>query len=75
MHDAGGGWLLMPFLGKIGQGAVRNRVSAERTIAFAIHYRREIYVIEMLELDIANAYYRRVLSDKYLLAPNHRAAK
>jgi hypothetical protein len=49
---------------------LRNHVSAELTTTCASHYTREIDLIEMLDPDIANAYYRRATGEKYLLTPN-----
>jgi NADPH:quinone reductase len=68
-----GGWLLMPFLEKLGtEGYIRlrDRVLAELTTTFASHYTREIDLAEMLQPEVAAAYYRRATSEKYLLTPN-----
>ena len=49
-----GGWLLFPFLQKIGPEAVqrlRARVAAELKTTFASHYTREISLAEALQPD------------------------
>jgi NADPH:quinone reductase-like Zn-dependent oxidoreductase len=67
-----GGWLLTPFLQKIGpvEGqALRERVAAEIKTTFASHYTRVISLAEALNLDVLAAYNRRATGEKYLIAP------
>ncbi len=67
-----GGWLLTPFLGRIGRegGArLRQRVAAELKTTFASHYVREISLAETLKPEIIAAYNRRATGEKYLINP------
>jgi len=67
-----GGWLLTPFLGKIGQegsARLRQRVAAELKTTFASHYVREISLAETLKPEIIAAYNRRATGEKYLINP------
>ena len=57
-----GGWLLTPFLQKIGPvaaQALRQRVAAELTTTFKSHYAREISLSEALDPDVIAEYGRR----------------
>jgi NADPH:quinone reductase-like Zn-dependent oxidoreductase len=68
-----GGWLLTPFLMKIGaEGAakLRARVVAELKTTFASHYSQVISLQEALRPDIAQAYNKRATGEKYLINPN-----
>ncbi|MGL4543349.1 MAG: zinc-binding dehydrogenase, partial [Polymorphobacter sp.] len=67
-----GGWLLTPFLIKIGPDAqrLRDRVMAELTTTFASHYTAEIPLAGMLDLATIAAYNRRATGEKYLVTPN-----
>jgi NADPH:quinone reductase-like Zn-dependent oxidoreductase len=68
-----GGWLLTPFLMKIGpmEGQkLRDRVAAELKTTFASHYTRTISLAETLQPDIIAAYNRRATGEKYLINPN-----
>jgi NADPH:quinone reductase-like Zn-dependent oxidoreductase len=68
-----GGWLLTPFLMKIGptEGQkLRERVAAELKTTFASHYTRTISLAETLQPDIIAAYNRRATGEKYLINPN-----
>jgi len=68
-----GGWLLTPFLQKIGPAegqALRERVAREITTTFASHYDRVISLREALDLEIIAAYNRRATGQKYLINPN-----
>jgi NADPH2:quinone reductase len=72
-----GGWLLMPFLQKIGPEAaqqLRLRVVAELKTTFASHYTREVSLAEALHLDAIAAYGRRATGEKYLINPNKGVA-
>jgi NADPH:quinone reductase-like Zn-dependent oxidoreductase len=66
------GWLLTPFLQKIGMADVnrlRQRVVAELTTTFASHYTKEISLREALSLDMVTAYNKRATGEKYLINP------
>jgi len=68
-----GGWLLTPFLMKIGPAEgqkLRERVAAELKTTFASHYTRTISLAETLQPDIIAAYNRRATGEKYLINPN-----
>lgn len=68
-----GGWLLTPFLMKIGQAEVqklRQRVADEIRTTFASHYTRTISLVEALQPDVINAYNRRATGEKFLINPN-----
>jgi NADPH2:quinone reductase len=66
------GWLLTPFLQKIGMADVnrlRQRVVSELTTTFASHYTKEISLREVPTLAAAQAYNRRATGEKYLINP------
>jgi NADPH2:quinone reductase len=68
-----GGWLLTPFLQKIGMKAVqalRERVVAELKTTFASHYTKEISLSEVLQLDNIRVYSKFGTGEKYLVNPN-----
>jgi hypothetical protein len=68
-----GGWLLFPFLMKIGaaDGArLRQRVVDELKTTFASHYTKVVSLQEALQLDNLAAYGRRATGEKYLINPN-----
>ena len=68
-----GGWLLTPFLMKVGpQEAqrLRQKVADEITTTFASHYSRTISLTEALNLENIVAYSRRATGEKYLINPN-----
>ncbi|MET0350530.1 MAG: zinc-binding dehydrogenase, partial [Rhizobacter sp.] len=68
-----GGWLLTPFLQKIGSeaaGALRARVAAELKTTFKSHYSREITLAETLQPDVIRAYGQRATGEKFLITPN-----
>jgi NADPH2:quinone reductase len=72
-----GGWLLWPFLQKIGAAAaqkLRERVVAELKTTFASHYTREVSLAEALRLDEIAVYGKRTTGAKYLINPNKGAA-
>ena len=67
-----GGWLLTPFLMKIGpvEGQkLRDRVVAELKTTFASHYTRELSLAEVLDLDVIAAYNRKATGEKFLITP------
>jgi len=68
-----GGWLLTPFLMKIGPEAaqkLRERVAAELKTTFASHYSHEVSLAEALNPEIIAAYNRRATGEKYLINPS-----
>jgi NADPH:quinone reductase len=68
-----GGWLLWPFLQKIGPAAaqkLRERVVAELKTTFASHYTKVVSLAEALHLEEISVYGRRATGTKYLLNPN-----
>src|SRR6202165_5800497 len=68
-----GGWLLFPFLMKIGQaeGAkLRARVVAELKTTFASHYTQVVSLQEALQLNHIAIYGKRATGEKYLINPN-----
>jgi NADPH:quinone reductase len=68
-----GGWLLFPFLEKIGADAalrLRQRVIAELKTTFASHYSREISLEEALHPEAIAVYGQRVTGTKYLINPS-----
>jgi NADPH:quinone reductase len=67
-----GGWLLTPFLGKLGlEGTVRlrERVVAELTTTFASHYTDEVSLAGALRLDAIKTYTRQATGQKFLIRP------
>jgi NADPH2:quinone reductase len=67
-----GGWLLPPFLAKIGQDAaqqLRERVAREIKTTFASHYTREVSLTEALSLDAIAEYGKQATGEKYLINP------
>jgi len=67
-----GGWLLPPFLARIGADAaqrLRERVAAEITTTFASRYTREVSLAEALTLDAIGEYGRQATGAKYLVTP------
>ena len=68
-----GGWLLPPFLAKIGAeaaDALRARVAREVKTTFASHYAGEISLDEALTLEALMKYGRMATGEKYLITPN-----
>src|SRR3954447_5993402 len=68
-----GGWLLFPFLQKIGpaDGAkLRARVVAELKTTFASHYTKVVSLQEALQLENIAVYGKRATGTKYLINPN-----
>ena len=67
-----GGWLLPPFLKRIGpesaQG-LRERVAAEIRTTFASHYTQEVSLAEALQVDSIADYGRQATGEKYLVNP------
>jgi len=68
-----GGWLLTPFLQKIGFDAaqqLRERVAAEIKTTFASSYTRVVSLAEALQLDAISVYGKQATGEKYLINPN-----
>jgi len=67
-----GGWLLMPFLQKVGPEVaqkLRQRVAAELKTTFASHYSQTISLTEALQLDKLAEYAKTSTGAKYLIDP------
>jgi NADPH:quinone reductase-like Zn-dependent oxidoreductase len=68
-----GGWLLLPFLMKIGAAEgqrLRQRVVDELKTTFASHYTQVVSLQEALQLDHIAVYGKRATGEKYLINPN-----
>jgi len=68
-----GGWLLTPFLQKIGrpdQVRLRERVVNNLKTTFASHYTKTVSLAEALQLDNVRAYAKRATGEKFLITPN-----
>jgi NADPH2:quinone reductase len=68
-----GGWLLFPFLQRIGAEAaqaLRQRVADELKTTFASHYSKEISLVQALQPAEIAVYGQRATGTKYLLNPN-----
>jgi NADPH2:quinone reductase len=70
-----GGWLLTPFLQKIGTEdfqRLRQRVLAGLKTTFASSYTKEVSLTEALRLDFLSQYARQATGEKYLITPNRQ---
>ena len=68
-----GGWLLFPFLQKVGPAEaqkLRERVAAELKTTFASHYTQVVSLQEALQLSNIAAYGKRATGEKFLINPN-----
>jgi NADPH:quinone reductase-like Zn-dependent oxidoreductase len=68
-----GGWLLFPFLQKIGMAdglKLRARVASELKTTFASHYTRVVSLQEALQLQNIAVYAKRATGEKFLINPN-----
>jgi NADPH:quinone reductase len=68
-----GGWLLTPYIEKIGPLAfqeMKERVAREIKTTFASHYSRVISLAEALQPDVIAAYSKRATGQKFLINPN-----
>jgi NADPH:quinone reductase-like Zn-dependent oxidoreductase len=68
-----GGWLLFPFLQKIGAAdaaRLRARVVAELKTTFASHYTQVVSLQEALQLSNIAVYNKRATGEKFLINPN-----
>ncbi len=71
-----GGWLLFPFLQKLGDEGTQRlkaRVVAELKTTFASKYTREVSLVEALQLDAIGVYGKQATGEKFLLNPNKGA--
>ena len=71
-----GGWLMFPFLQKIGEVAaqrLRERVLAELKTTFASNYTREVSMAQALTLDAIAIYGKQATGAKYLINPSQPA--
>jgi len=72
LQAALGGWLLLPFLAKLGaEGAarLRQRVVDELKSTFARHCTAEISLAEALQRDVIAAYSKKTTGEKYMINP------
>jgi len=72
-----GGWLVTPFLQKIGPeaaAALRQRVAAELTTTFASAYAHEVSLAAVLQPEVVAGYAKQATGEKYLITPNQAAA-
>lgn len=68
-----GGWLLTPFLQKIGPDAMavlRQRVADGLSTTFQSHYTRDISLAEALNLETLAVYARQATGEKFLIKPH-----
>jgi NADPH2:quinone reductase len=68
-----GGWLLTPFLQKLGLPGMlrlRERVVAELTTTFASHYTDHVSLAGALALDAIGTYARQATGQKFLIRPS-----
>ncbi len=68
-----GGWLLTPFLQKIGPAAaqvLRQRVADEITTTFSSHYTQAVSLPEMLARENIEVYARQATREKFLVTPH-----
>ncbi len=68
-----GGWLLTPFLRRVGAEAgqkLRERVASEITTTFTSHYSDEISLAEAVSLETIARYGRQATGEKFLITPH-----
>lgn len=68
-----GGWLVFPYLQKIGAPAaqgLKDRVARELKTTFASTYAAEVSLAEALKPEVIAVYGRRATGEKYLVTPN-----
>src|SRR4051812_12712315 len=68
-----GGWLLTPFLQKIGPAEaqkLRERVASEIKTTFASKYTKEVSLAQALALSEIAVYGKQATGEKYLINPN-----
>ena len=67
-----GGWLLFPFLGRIGAEAtqaLKQRVADELHSTFVSHYSHRVSLAQALSAEAIAGYGRRATGEKYLITP------
>ncbi len=72
-----GGWLLMPFLQKVGPEAteqLKQRVASEIKTTFASGYTKVVSLLEALQLEEIAVYGKQATGEKYLINPNQGLA-
>jgi NADPH2:quinone reductase len=72
-----GGWLVFPYLQKLGPAAtqaLKARVAAELKTTFRSHYAQEISLAEALQPDLVAKYGPRSTGGKFLINPHKDAA-
>lgn len=68
-----GGWLLFPFLQKLGAAdtqALKARVAAELKTTFKSHYSKEVSMAQALQLESIAIYGKRATGEKFLINPS-----
>ncbi len=68
-----GGWLLFPFMQKVGPEklqALKQRVASELKTTFASRYTRKVSLAEALQRDTIAAYNKRATGEKFLIDPS-----
>ena len=73
-----GGWLVTPFLQKLGLAGtqrLKERVAAELKTTFASSYAGEVSLVDALDLKSIAVYSKTATGKKYLINPNRDAAK
>jgi len=68
-----GGWLLTPFLQKVGAATgqrLRERVASEIKTTFASHYTKVVSLTEALQPESLAVYGKQATGEKYLINPN-----
>jgi NADPH2:quinone reductase len=68
-----GGWLLTPFIGRIGPERfeeLKQKVADEIKTTFASHYTKEISLAEVLHPENIEVYAKQATGEKYLVNPN-----
>jgi NADPH:quinone reductase len=68
-----GGWLVFPYLQKLGSAKLvelKSRVATELKTTFASHYAKEISLVEALSLEAIAVYGQRSTGTKYLINPS-----
>lgn len=69
-----GGWLLTPFIGKVGGerfAQLRDRVAAEITTTFASEYSEQISLEAALDPAVIRRYQAKATGSKFLIVPSH----
>ena len=68
-----GGWLLTPYMARVGPEEVarmRQRVATEITTTFASTYTRQVSLVEALSEAAVAGYAKQATGEKYLVTPN-----